>query len=680
MKIFFGILLAILLFVAGTILAAPFFVSSTSVRDMVVAAVKERTGRTLTINGKTDLTLFPMIGIEVNDAILSNPASFSKLPFATLEKMQVRLALLPLLTGKVAISKFVLVKPVLHLAVNAQGQNNWTFSQAGSKPVPVQKDSKTKSDSALPSDSTLPVGEIELGVFDISGGAVSYADARTGTQEQFSDINLQIAMTNLSSPLTVKGQLIWNKEQLKLDARLGSVQSLLGEKPTGFKTILSSPNINADFDGKITLREASHLEGAFKLSTPSIRKLASWLKSPLTPGKGLKGLAISSRIVSQGKTISLSNAKITLDGMHATGSTTIQLAQPRPRVKVNFTLDKLDLNQYISTAKTSAPARTSSKPTGWSTAKIDFSGLKTIDADMQLKTGKILYKKVITGASTLKITMAGGLMTANLAKLALYKGQATGSLSLDGRTAKQIIRIRGNLKNVDAFPLLRDAARFEWIEGKANMDFDIVSRGTSQKQMMTNLSGRGVSKFADGAVRGINVAQMFRNVTSNVLSGWSKSKTAKTDFSSLDASFAIVRGIATNKDLKMIGPLVRITGAGMVSMPAQKLDYKINPKVVASLQGQGGNADLKGLNVPIIIKGAWAKPSIYPDIAGILSNPAAALKKLNIGAVTKKGGIGNLINSFTKPKNEPSKSAQPGAPQKPEQDSKDPLEKLKKLF
>jgi len=666
MKTFFGILLACVLFIAGTILAAPYFVSSTSLREMVVDAVQERTGRTLTIVGKTDFTLFPAIGVEVNDAALSNPAHFSKRPFATLEKMQVRLALLPLLTGKVAISRFILVKPSLHLAVDAKGQNNWTFSQP----------KKGAQAPAKKQDSALPVGDVELGVFDISGGFVSYTNAQTGAREQLDDINLQIAMANISSPLNVKGAVVWNKDRLKLDVRLNSLQNLLGKNPAEFKAVLSSPKINADFDGKITLREASHLEGALKLETPSIRKLARWLKSPLTPGRGLNGLAMSAKIVSQGKTISLNNAQITLDGMRATGNTLVQLGLAHPRVQSNFVLDKLDLNQYISAAKNNATDTPQATSTGWSTAKIDFSGLKTIDANMQLETKQILYKKVVTGPSTLKVTMVGGLVSASLPKLALYNGQATGALTLDGRDFRQIVRIRGALKSVDAFPLLRDAAKFEWIEGKANMDFDIVSQGQSQKQMITNLSGRGVTKFSDGAVRGINIAQMFRNLTGNVLSGWSKSNAEKTDFSALDASFAIVRGIATNKDLRMIGPLVRVNGAGTVSMPAQELDYKVEPKVVASLQGQGGDADLKGLNVPIIIKGPWANPSIYPDIEGILKNPAEALKKLNIGDVTKKGGIGNLIDSFTKPQNEQS----PGADASPKKKSKNPLKKLKKLF
>jgi AsmA protein len=89
-----------------------------------------------------------------------------------------------------------------------------------------------------------------------------------------------------------------------------------------------------------------------------------------------------------------------------------------------------------------------------------------------------------------------------------------------------------------------------------------------------------------------------------------------------------------------------MTGAGAVDLPAQALKFRVDPQVVASLEGQGGKTDLAGLGVPIMIAGPWSKPSIYPDIAGILQNPQAAyeqLNKLSGGLVSLKGGgvLGN---------------------------------------
>ncbi|HSB59106.1 MAG TPA: hypothetical protein VLD66_05830, partial [Methyloceanibacter sp.] len=112
-------------------------------------------------------------------------------------------------------------------------------------------------------------------------------------------------------------------------------------------------------------------------------------------------------------------------------------------------------------------------------------------------------------------------------------------------------------------------------------------------------------------------------------------------FAALGASFKIAKGQAQTADLHLQGPLVRMTGAGTVNLPGQALKFRVDPQVVASLEGQGGKADLAGLGVPVIIAGPWSKPSIYPDIEGILQNPQAAyeqLNKLSGGLVALKGG------------------------------------------
>ena len=36
----------------------------------------------------------------------------------------------------------------------------------------------------------------------------------------------------------------------------------------------------------------------------------------------------------------------------------------------------------------------------------------------------------------------------------------------------------------------------------------------------------------------------------------------------------------------------------------------------------------QAMNVPVMISGPWSKPKFYPDIAGVLENPAAAYEAL----------------------------------------------------
>ena len=168
---------------------------------------------------------------------------------------------------------------------------------------------------------------------------------------------------------------------------------------------------------------------------------------------------------------------------------------------------------------------------------------------------------------------------------------------------------------------------------------------------MANLSGTAFVNFQDGAIRGLNVAQMIRSLTSGTLSGWQESKEQTTDLSQLSASFRIDQGQAITTDLNLVGPLVRVTGAGTIDLGTKMMGFRVEPKLVMTTEGQGRTSDPVGFGIPVMIDGPWSQPRIYPDMAGILDNPDAAYAKLRemgkglFGA--NGGGLGGLLGGLT---------------------------------
>jgi AsmA protein len=57
------------------------------------------------------------------------------------------------------------------------------------------------------------------------------------------------------------------------------------------------------------------------------------------------------------------------------------------------------------------------------------------------------------------------------------------------------------------------------------------------------------------------------------------------------------------------GPLVRMNGSGKMDLADQTLDVRLNPRVVASLAGQGGDVAVKGIGVPIVVDGSLSAPA-----------------------------------------------------------------------
>ena len=153
--------------------------------------------------------------------------------------------------------------------------------------------------------------------------------------------------------------------------------------------------------------------------------------------------------------------------------------------------------------------------------------------------------------------------------------------------------------------------------------------------------------FQDGAIRGLNVAKMIRSLTSGTLSGWQEKQDQATDLTQFSASFQIDKGQAATTDLKLVGPLVKMTGIGTIDLGTKQIAFRVEPKLVLTTEGQGRAADPVGFGIPVMIDGPWAQPRIYPDMAGILDNPDAAyakLKEMGKGLFgTDGGGLSGLL-------------------------------------
>ena len=54
-----------------------------------------------------------------------------------------------------------------------------------------------------------------------------------------------------------------------------------------------------------------------------------------------------------------------------------------------------------------------------------------------------------------------------------------------------------------------------------------------------------------------------------------------------------------------------------MNLPAQSLDYRLRPRAVASIEGQGGNRDLQGITVPIRLRGGFNDVSVGVDTEAV---------------------------------------------------------------
>ena len=116
--------LVVVLFIVAVAVAS-FYFDPNDFKDQMSAAVKENTGRDLSIAGDIELSLFPWLGVQVGQVTLGNASGFPEPVFASAEKTQIRVKLLPLLTRQLEMDTLTLHGLTLKLARDEQGRTNW---------------------------------------------------------------------------------------------------------------------------------------------------------------------------------------------------------------------------------------------------------------------------------------------------------------------------------------------------------------------------------------------------------------------------------------------------------------------------------------------------------------------------------------------------------------------------
>ncbi len=595
-KILIGLAVVVVLLL-GVALIIPSFIDMNDYKGEISEQVHAATGRSLEIGGDIRLAVLPRLELELSDVSFGNAPGARTPEMATLSELDLELKLFPLLSGTIVIDSFVLVEPVINLEVDAEGSPNWVFDTG----APAEAES---GEGGAP-----PLSDVRLGDVRIENGQVAYADA-AGNSYVLSDIDMSVEMTDFGSPLAAKGSLVFNEQEITITVDVDTVSKLMAAAPTRVGLSIESALVELSFTGDVVVAEVPKLDGEVNLSVPSIRELAAWAGAPLEmPGTGLGPFRAKGEIAVDGRRITISGAEIALDEITSKGTMTVDLSAEKPTITADLETGVLVLDPYIPTPGGTEEAEPASEPADWSDEPIDVSALALANAEFAFRAEGIRVQNLEVGKSVLELHLADSNLVVTLKELALYGGNGTARIQLDGRSEVPRIAKTVSITKVQAEPLLSAAADFDRLSGTANIEFEVVGSGRSQREIVANLNGGGKVAFLNGAINGINLASMVRNIKSAFLDD-AADEVQKTDFAELSGSFRITDGILRNDDLSMKAPLIRLSGAGTVDLPKRTLEYRVAPTAAATVEGQGGETDVVGITVPVIAEGALARPLV----------------------------------------------------------------------
>lgn len=221
-RIFITFIGAIILLGLVSLIGLVVFVNPNDLKPQISQAVTKFTGRQLQLGGDIQWSMFPWLGLQLNDVKLTNNPNFGNDPFAQIKKLDIQVRLVPLLHKQLEIGKLQIHGLTLYLIKNSKGQVNWEG--------PITSSQKSNSDNNL-SDNLKPLGFIVTGL-DIRDGHIIYADQQKNKHFEITKLQLKSAnlAINKSSPFDIQFHLNSNAPTINATVKLRSAITLSTDK------------------------------------------------------------------------------------------------------------------------------------------------------------------------------------------------------------------------------------------------------------------------------------------------------------------------------------------------------------------------------------------------------------------------------------------------------------------
>ena len=332
-KVLYSALGALVLLVFATALA-PFFIDLNDYKEEIGNQVEVATGRRLSIDGNIELSLLPLPSVSVYGVRFANASNAAAEDMVQLDSVDVRVALVPLLSGIVKIDQVTLVAPMIELERFADGSDNWTLLTA-----------PNGGDAGVASTHVGEGFDLQIDEVAIENGTLTYR--QPGLEERIDGIDVQASVKGLTGPFDIEGALAARAVSLEFAAKISSFVddetrfNLEIETETGEISVITSgaaifvggaPRVSAQLDIK-----AGSVATALAASTGG-GELNALLDQPI---------AISGAIQASATGTDVTDLRVSFGQTKGEGSVTASFAET-PTVNGTLAFQAIDFDPFVA--------------------------------------------------------------------------------------------------------------------------------------------------------------------------------------------------------------------------------------------------------------------------------------------------------------------------------------------
>ena len=571
-------------------------------KPRIAQAVKEATGRTLILDGDIEIDFGFPPRIVAESLSFGNAPWGSRPELASVKRLEVQIALLPLIRGIIDFKQVILVEPDFLLETNNSGQSNLDFETADEE-----------------------ASTIQFLIFDevrIDKGLFTYKDGQSGKTYVVKINRLTGAAPDYLESIELELDCAFKDKRFEIKGTFGGVEALIDANKS-WPVQLSAGHEGATLEVEGSIKDLLALRGIslnFTVQGKDATKLTEF-GQPL-PIKG--SFLVSGQVVDPSvKIYKFSDLKVVLGENDLKGSVDLSFAGKRPQVIATLSSQKIDLRPLLVTAEkkgaVKGPPATSGKKKDkvFSSKSWPLDRLNLIDADIRIRPKQVLLPRLALDDITVDILLKNGNLTVEPIKFMIGGGSANGRFNLRSQDKPSALTMALKMDQLDLGPMLDELGYKRTMEGTLDAVITLAGSGNSLADLVAGLNGRISVVMKDGQVANKHFYVLQNILGTDVLrliNPFKKEET-QTKVNCFINDIKIKDGLA-ECNLLLDTDQTSIFGVGDVDLRTEKLNLGIKPvpKKGYGLANVGTvGFSLKELSQPFLLSGTLAHPSLALD-------------------------------------------------------------------
>ena len=583
----------------------------------LIEAVEQATGRELQIGSDLQFAVSLIPTVVIEDVKFSNASWGSKPEMLTLNKFEIEVALLPLLSGNIQVNRVTFLEPDIFLETNKNGEANWDFSSK--KPE--------KTDPSV-SESGTPLPAITINELHIENATIHYKDGVTGQETKLTIESVELKSNGNNDPLSLIIKAAYNEIPVEINGTIGRLKKLIGNENYPLDLIINVSDASVGLKGMIAQpMDGKGVDIDLSFNVDSLSKLSKLSGTDL-PKFG--PVSLTGKVSEDKGSYSIKTMKLLLGKTDLSGDVTANISGKIPAITANLSSTMIDLvelggGEDKATKKDNKDRLFSSDP-------LPVAGLKSVNANVTINAKQLKTSSLVLEKTKLVITLKDGDLSIKPLSSLLAGGNLNGNISLNtsGKTAVLVTDI--TLKGLEPSQIGDLKNKISGVT--TDVSIKVNGNGNSVSQIMARLNGKLLIKSGKGIVKGYGISTASTSLLA-MLNPTIKSS-SETQVECVVVNFDIKEGIATtDKGIALVTHQMSVVGSGTIDLKTEKLNIHIKPDARKGLGLSAGE-----LANMVKIGGTLANPQPGIDALATLSTGASA------SAALATGGLSMLVKGL----------------------------------